>query len=333
MSVQTTHTLHTPTHTRTHSPYTHAHTTHTHTHARARARIHTRTRVSVCVSLSLSPFLSLTLSSSVSGKQWFTVAPFAYKGRWRNFHVLGALSSELNFNTFFQLFGSLFCCAVSSCVHDHNHPYLVSERLFLAENKAFPYLRRALAHPRRALAILWDAAATWPVVIFMVVAAKQRSPKISVACVLGPVARLLYRTPPVTLNGHCSVIFQLICKPNISFERSCPDLNEHVLFLWIRRETAERRPFEVCRRIDFAIGRIKTEAALQQSYRLSKVVDKLTALEALTWRKNETQCSGLFIFQFVEAKENAKTLTCCLKKHKQYLQTIVTYDTPSPRKN
>ena len=65
-----------------------------------------------------------------------------------------ALSSELDFNIFFQLFGALFCCAVSSCVYDHNHPYFVSERLFLAENKAFLYLRRALAHPRRALTIL-----------------------------------------------------------------------------------------------------------------------------------------------------------------------------------
>ena len=70
------------------------------------------------------------------------------------FPCFGALSSELNFKTFFQLFGALFCCAVSSCVYDHNHPYLVSERLFLVENEAFPYLRRALAHPRRALAIL-----------------------------------------------------------------------------------------------------------------------------------------------------------------------------------
>ena len=43
-----------------------------------------------------------------------------------------------------------FCCAVSSCVNDPNHPYLVSERLFLAENKAFPYPRREGAHPRRA---------------------------------------------------------------------------------------------------------------------------------------------------------------------------------------
>ena len=79
----------------------------------------------------------------------------------------------------------------------------------------------------------------------------------------------------------------------------------------------------------------KTEAALQQSYRLSKVQDKRTALEALTWTKNETKCSILFIFQLGKAKENAKLLTCCLKKHKQYmyLQTIVTYDTPSPRQN
>ena len=83
--------------------------------------------------------------------------------------------SRLSFS-FLALF---FCYAVSSSVYDHNHPYLVSERLFLAENEAFPYLRRALAHPRRALAILWDAAATWPVVIFVVVAAKQRSPKMS----------------------------------------------------------------------------------------------------------------------------------------------------------
>ena len=58
--------------------------------------------------------------------------------------------STLSFS-FLELF---FCYAVSSCVYDDNHPYLASERLFLAEHKAFPYLRRALAHPRRALAIL-----------------------------------------------------------------------------------------------------------------------------------------------------------------------------------
>ena len=58
--------------------------------------------------------------------------------------------STVSFN-FLALF---FCYAVSSCVYDQNHLHLVSERLFLAENKAFPYLRRALAHPPRALAIL-----------------------------------------------------------------------------------------------------------------------------------------------------------------------------------
>ena len=155
----------------------------------------------------------------------------------------------------FSFLALFFCYAVSSCVYDPNHPYLVSERLFLAENKAFPYLRRALAHPRRALSIPWDAAATWIVVIFVVVAAKQRSPKMSVACVQGPVDRLPYRSPPVTLNGHCDVICHSIFKPNVSLERSYPDLNDHVLFLWIGRETAERQPFEVCQRIDFAIGR------------------------------------------------------------------------------
>ena len=79
-----------------------------------------------------------------------------------------------------------FCgYAVSSFVCDHNHPYLFSERLFLAENQDFPYSRRAEAHSRIAGAILWDAAATWPVAIFVVVAANQRSPKPSVPLWIG----------------------------------------------------------------------------------------------------------------------------------------------------
>ena len=57
---------------------------------------------------------------------------------------------------------------------------------------------------------------------------------------------------------HCSVICQSIFKTKMSLERSFPALNEHVLRLWIERETAEQRPLEVCRRIDFA-----TEAALK----------------------------------------------------------------------
>ena len=221
----------------------------------------------------------------------------------------------------FSFLALFFCYAVSSCVYDHNHPYLVSERLFLAENKAFPYLRRALAHPRRALAILWDAAATWPVVIFVVVATKQRSQKMSVACVQGLVDRSPYRSPPVILNGHCGVIFRSIFKPNISLERSCPDLNAHVLFLWIGRATAERRPFELCGRIDFEISRRRKPLY----NRLSKVQDERSALEALTCTKNETKCSILFIFQLGKAKENAKLLTCCLKK------TLAVHVTPNNR--
>ena len=80
----------------------------------------------------------------------------------------------LNFNIFWNFFAHFFCYAVSSCVYGHSHPYLVSVCFFLAGNKAFPY-------PRRVRAILWDAATTCSVVIFEVVAAKKRSPNLSVS--------------------------------------------------------------------------------------------------------------------------------------------------------
>ena len=131
--------------------------------------------------------------------QWFSVAPFAHKGRWRNFHVFGALSLGLNFNIFWNFFAQFFCYAVSSCVYDHSHPYLVSECYFLAENKAFPYPRRLRAHPRRLRAILWGAAATCSVVIFVVVVEKKRSPNLRVS--------IDSRSSSVTLDGHFSVIF------------------------------------------------------------------------------------------------------------------------------
>ena len=160
-----------------------------------------------------------------------------------------------------------FCCAVWSCVYDHIHPYLVSERIFLAENKAFPYPRRAGAHPRwagahprwagahprRAGAILWDAAATWPVVIFVAVAPKQRSQKLSVSWLT--LYELIDRLPVSTgnfgraLQRHFSVDFQT---QDVN-GKIIHALNEHVLLLWIGQETAKQRPLEVCRRIDFAI--------------------------------------------------------------------------------
>ena len=57
------------------------------------------------------------------------------------------LSLGLNFNMFWIFLAHSFCYAVSSCVYDPSHPYLVSECLFLAENQAFPYQWRLRAHP------------------------------------------------------------------------------------------------------------------------------------------------------------------------------------------
>ena len=182
---------------------------------------------------------------------------------------------------------------------------------------------------------LWDAAATWPVVIFVVVAAKQRSPKsASLAFMDRSNDRLPHRSQPRTLNGHWGVIFLSIFKPYISLERSCLDLNEHALFFFEfdeKRLNGGRSKFANASLIILRLIKDWCRSKIRQSYRLSKVRDKRTALEALTWRKNETKCSVHFVFELGKAKENAKLLTCCLKNHKQYLQTIVTYDTPNPR--
>ena len=40
--------------------------------------------------------------------QWFTLAPFAYKGRWRNFHVLGAFVFRAQFQHFLSAFWRSF---------------------------------------------------------------------------------------------------------------------------------------------------------------------------------------------------------------------------------
>ena len=90
------------------------------------------------------------------------------------------------FQHFLDFFCPFFCYAVSSCVYYLSHPYLVSECLFLAENKAFPYPRRLRAHPRRL-----DAAATCSVVIFVVVAEKRsRNLSVSWLTLYGLVDRL-----------------------------------------------------------------------------------------------------------------------------------------------
>ena len=77
---------------------------------------------------------------------------------------------------------------------------------------------------------------------------------------------------------HCSVICQSIFKTKISLERSFPALNEHVLLLWIERETAEQSPLEVCRCIDFAIDRRLRAASDRGRLRLN-----LNPLNLVRW--------------------------------------------------
>ena len=77
---------------------------------------------------------------------------------------------------------------------------------------------------------------------------------------------------------------------------------------------------------DASISRLAEDGGRSTTViQLSKVQDKRTALEALTCTKNETKCSILFIFQLGKAKENAKLLTCCLKK------TLAVHVTPNNR--
>ena len=147
-----------------------------------------------------------------SEPQWFSVAPFAHKRKMTKFPFFWCLVFGAQFQHFLEFFCPFFCFAASSCVYEHSHPYPVSECLFLAENKAFPYPRRVRAHPRRVRTLLWDVAATCSVVIFVVVAAKKRSPNLSVSrlTLYGLVDRL-----PVSagkfrraLQRHFSVDFQ-----------------------------------------------------------------------------------------------------------------------------
>ena len=50
----------------------------------------------------------------------------------------GGLVFRAQFQHFLSAFRrSFFCCAVSSCVYDHNHPYPVSERLSLQRTRLF----------------------------------------------------------------------------------------------------------------------------------------------------------------------------------------------------
>ena len=175
-------------------------------------------------------------------------------------------------------------------------------------------------------------SASWPVhwVTFVVVAAKQRSKnERSLRSASGTGRSITAPIPAGT--GTAASFFSRFSNPIYSVGKIL-SWSKRACSVFVNRtrngRTAAVRSLPTHRFRDWP----KTEAAQQQSYRLSKVQDKRTALEALTWTKNKTKCSILFIFQLGKAKENAKLLTCCLEKHKQYLylQTIVTYDTPGP---
>ena len=246
--------------------------------------------------------------------QWFTLAPFAYKRRWRNFHVLGpclqSSISTLSFS-FLALFFSMQLATVSMSTLT---PTLSPSVFSLQRTGLF----RTCGELWRTRGELWlyslRCSGDLTCGHFRGRRGEAEKPKNQRSLSLGPVDRLPYRSQPVILNGHCGVILQSIFKPNISLERSCLDLNAKIVFVNRTRNgrTAAVRSLPTHRFRDWR----KTDAALQQSYRLSKVPDKRTALEELTWRKNETKYSVnvLFIFQFGKDKENAKLLTCCLKK-------------------
>ena len=56
----------------------------------------------------------------------------------KKFPCFWCLVFTAQFQHFFQLFSALFFCyAVSSCVYDDKHPYLVSERLFVCREQGF----------------------------------------------------------------------------------------------------------------------------------------------------------------------------------------------------
>ena len=296
-------------------------------------KLYTKTAVSECSiafgKLNLTSFITRTISMT----QWFSLAPFACKGRWWNFHVLGALSSELIFNTFFQLLGALFFCyAVSSCVYDHNHPYLklVPERLFLCRERGFSVPAESSGVPAESPGYTLGWSGNLTCGHFCGRRGEAEKPKNQRSLRLGTGRSTTVPIPADTferaLRRHFSVDFQtryIVGKILSWSKQTC--------FVFVNR-TRNGRTVAVP---NLLMHRLrdwpKTEAALQQSYRLSKVRDKRTALEASTWRKNETKCSVFFIFQLGKAKENAKLLTCCLKNSSICKQSSPTTRQPTTK--
>ena len=148
------------------------------------------------------------------------------------FPCFGGLVFRAQFSTLSFSFLALFLCyAVSSCVDDHNHPYLVSERLFLAENKAFSVPAESSGAPAESSGYTLRRSGDLTCGHFRGHRREAEKPKNECSLRSGTGRSITVPIPAGNLNGHCGVIFQSIFKPNKSLERSCPDLNEHVLFL------------------------------------------------------------------------------------------------------
>ena len=101
---------------------------------------------------------------------------------------------------------------------------------------------------------------------------------------------------------YCSVICQSIFKTKISLERSFPALNEHILLLWIERETAEQRPLEICRSIDFAMDRRLRPLASETLQRHLSIDFQNQDIIAKIFSCSERAC-----FAFVNQTRNSRT--------------------------
>ena len=153
----------------------------------------------------------------------------------------------------------VLCVAQNERLHAHRNHHCCLTWIFCVKwnmsDQGFSVPSESRCAPVESRAKLWDAAATWPLVIFVAVAPKQRSPKLSVSWLTLyvlvdrlPFSADNFRRP---LRRHFLSIF----KPKMSLERSFPALNHHVLLLLIEGETAEQGSLKVWRPTDFANNR------------------------------------------------------------------------------
>ena len=179
--------------------------------------------------------LKMLLQHFISLTQWFSSAPSTHKRRWRNSSAFEFLSQfgpyavvPANFKRFFQ------SLTVSYHSSDQYHVLADSERPFLAEKPGLSVPAESSGAPAKSSGYTFRCSGDLTCGHSRGCRDEAETPQISFACLYGPVDRLPFRYLPVILNWYCGVTSLVIFKPNILLERCCPDLNEHVLFLWIR---------------------------------------------------------------------------------------------------